>query len=102
MEYKDLLKQLKGLREQRKISVNKMATLLGTSHDRIKKIEAGEAGFTVETFFKYAAAVGCEVEIKSAVIAEPVVAVPVVKDVVVVPTLNGDKKKKQIIIEEEG
>jgi transcriptional regulator with XRE-family HTH domain len=64
MNKEELVQKLKSLREERKISVNKMAQLIGTSHKRVKDVEAGNSEFFISLLLKYAAAVGYTIELQ--------------------------------------
>jgi len=97
----ELVKYLKSLREQQNISVNKIATLIGTSHRRVKEVEAGESEFRTELMIKYIIALGCKLELVPA--PTMVVVHPDLPEVEVVKKKEeqaGKKIKKNVVIEE--
>jgi len=111
MDYKDLGSRLKKLREERKISINKIATMISTSHDRVKKIEAG-AGMNVETFLRYVYALGCDIKIVSVPVAKiPMIEQPISNgheqpvivpiEIIALSNGNGTSAKKRIVIEDK-
>ena len=96
----DLVKKLKELREQRNISINKLAGMIGTSHRRIREIESGECGLGVDTLVKYAGAVGVEFEFRAAA-SNGSVPKPVPPPTQMIREgENPTSKKRKIVIEE--
>lgn len=79
-------KRLQELRIASGVSLNKIALKLGTSYDRVKKMESGECNYTIDTLIQYMNVVDINFDvsilIRSLTLNEvkPVVPAPIVKD----------------------
>ncbi len=101
MTKEQIILKLKALREEQKISVNKIATLIGTSHTRVKQLEAG-GNCQMEFLLKYAAAVGHKFELQPAEKIVEVLQEPVTHSLNQPVHTNGNgSAKRKIVIEEK-
>lgn len=101
-------KYLRTARERAGLSMNKVATKMGTGYERVKALEEGQGNYGIDTLLAYGKAVGVAFIAvdEAAVTAVPPIVVEKEKHLAA-PVNNNEnenagevKKKKKIIIEE--
>jgi ribosome-binding protein aMBF1 (putative translation factor) len=63
-ERRDVLSKLVSERQRRRMSQTEVAALMRTSQSAVARLESGEADVRLSTLQRYAAAVGCDLQLR--------------------------------------